>query len=51
MKNRLRLTRWTALALCVSTPHLMPTPHAQWLGALLCVAVAALSDFVALHGD
>ena len=51
MKNRLRWTRWIALALCVSSPHFLATPALQWIGALMCLVVGARADFLALHGD
>jgi hypothetical protein len=51
MKHRLRWTRWIALSICVSVPHFLPTSTLQWVGALMCLAVGARADFLALHGD
>lgn len=45
----LRLTRWAALAVCVSVPHFLP-PGLHWPAALALVALAAASDFLSTSG-
>lgn len=45
----LRLTRWAALAACVSVPHILP-PGIHWPAALALVAVAAVTDFLSTAG-